>query len=86
MARIRTVKPEIWTSEAFTECSVSARLLFIGALNFANDYGVLSDSAKRLKMQVFPADSFPVEPLIDELVANGLWERATHPELVSIRS
>lgn len=79
MARIRTIKPELWTDEAFTECSVSARLLFVGALNFANDYGVLSDSPKRLKMQVFPADSFDVEGLIDELIFHGLWERAEHP-------
>lgn len=80
MARIRTVKPELWTDEAFTECSMTARVLFIGALNFANDYGVLADSPKRLKMQVFPADSVDIDPLIGELVTHGLWARDTHPD------
>ena len=30
MARIRTVKPEFWTDEKVVECSIPARLLFIG--------------------------------------------------------
>jgi len=72
MARIRTIKPEFWTSESVVECSCSARLLLIGMLNFADDYGNLVNSPKRLKMQIFPADNIDVSPLLDELVVNGL--------------
>jgi hypothetical protein len=80
MARIRTVKPELWSAPEFVECSSNARLLFVAGLNFASDYGVLPDKPKQLKMQCFPGDSFHVEPLIDELVAAGLWQRRTAPD------
>ena len=72
MARIRTVKPEFWTDEKLTECSLSARLLFIGMLNFSDDNGNQPYSAKRLKMQVFPSDSIDAQPLIDELLTHGV--------------
>lgn len=72
MARIRTVKPEFWTDEKVVECSIPARLLFIGLFNFANDVGCLERSPKRLKMQVFPADVIDCEPLLAELISNGL--------------
>jgi hypothetical protein len=80
LARIRTIKPEMWTDPAFVECSSNARLLFVAALNFASDYGVIDDSASRLKMQCFPADNFDVKPLIDELVAARLWDRMVAPD------
>lgn len=72
MARIRTVKPEFWTDEKVVECSIPARLLFIGLFNFANDMGCLESSPKRLKMQIFPADALDCEPLIQELITHGL--------------
>ena len=72
MARIRTIKPDFWTDEKLTECSMSARLLFIGMLNFADDNGNLVASAKKLKMQVFPADNIECQPLLDELIAQGV--------------
>ncbi|HCH6764250.1 TPA: hypothetical protein NK775_000878 [Serratia marcescens] len=72
MARIRTVKPEFWTDEKVVECSIAARLLFIGLFNFANDKGCLERSPRRIKMQVFPADPMDCEPLIQELITHGL--------------
>lgn len=80
MARIRTIKPEMWTDPEFATCSPLARLLFLGALNFASDYGVLPDMPARLKMQVLPADAVDAVPLVDELVACGKWERAVAPD------
>lgn len=71
MARIRTIKPDFWTDEKLTDCSMSARLLFIGMLNFADDNGNIVASAKKLKMQVFPADNIECQPLINELIAHG---------------
>lgn len=71
MARIRTVKPEFWTSEQIVECSPIARLLFIGLWNFADDNGVHSASVRRIRMEIFPADHFSdadIAQLIDELI------------------
>ena len=78
MARIRTIKPEFWTDEKITECSLSARLMLIGMLNFADDFGNLERSAKRIKMQVFPADNIETEELIVELITQGLLTEYSH--------
>jgi len=72
MARIRTVKPEFWTDEKIVEWSISARLLFVGLFNFSYDKGCMERSPKRIKMQVFPADTIDCEPLIMELITHGL--------------
>src|SRR5690606_34378958 len=50
----------------------SARLMFIGMLNFADDNGNLAASAKKLKMQIFPADNIDCQPLLDELITHGV--------------
>jgi hypothetical protein len=70
MPRIRTVKPEFWTSEQVVECSPTSRLLFIGMWNFSDDNGIHPVSCKTLKMQIFPGDNFTPEDIsrmIDEL-------------------
>ncbi len=75
MARIRTIKPEFWTSEQIVECSPNARLMFIGLMNFADDNGVHPAKPMRIKMQVFPGDAFSaseIEGFLDELQAAGL--------------
>lgn len=72
MARIRSIKPEFWSDDTVTECSLSARLLFIGTWNFADDAGNLDRSAKQIKTRVFPIDSIDCEPLIQELIEHGL--------------
>ena len=75
MARIRSIKPEFWTSEQIAECSPNTRLLFIGMWSFCDDYGVHPASCARLKMEVFPADaisSADIRRMIDELTSNGL--------------
>jgi hypothetical protein len=78
MARIRSIKPEFWTSEQIVECSTSARLLFIGLWNFCDDGGVHPDSPKRIKMEIFPGDPLSnddVKALVDELVLAKLVMR-----------
>ncbi len=77
MARIRTVKPEFWTSEQIVECSVAARLLFIGLWCFCDDSGIHPASMKRLKMEVYPSDDFTVQDvstMVHELIDHGLLE------------
>ncbi|HWT40945.1 MAG TPA: hypothetical protein VN081_06830 [Dongiaceae bacterium] len=67
MARIRTIKPEFWTDEKVVELSAFARLLFIGIWNFCDDEGRMVHSPKRMKMQIFPADSIDCAELIGEI-------------------
>lgn len=75
MARIRSIKPEFWTSEQIVDCSPITRLLFIGMWNFCDDGGNHPASARTLKMEVFPGDDITVDEIqkhIDELIKNGL--------------
>lgn len=75
MARIRTIKPEFWSSEQIVELSTTARLLFIGLWNFCDDAGNHPASARTLKMQVFPGDDFTAEQIsafVQEMIAAGL--------------
>lgn len=75
MARIRTVKPEFWSSEQVMECSPMARLMFIGLWNFCDDAGNHVASAKTIKAEIFPGDdisSTDVQRMLDELSSNSL--------------
>jgi len=72
VARIRTIKPEFWVDESIVELSFPARLLFIGLWNFADDEGRLVYSPKKIKMQIFPADSLDISALIGEIEGESL--------------
>jgi hypothetical protein len=75
MARIRSIKPEFWTNERVMECSMNARLLFIGMWNFADDLGRLALSARTIKAQILPSDDISSENIlgmVGELLRNGL--------------
>jgi hypothetical protein len=77
MARIRSIKPEFWVSDQVTECSIPARLLFVGLWTFCDDGGRMPFSTKRLKKQIFPADdisSDDIRRMLDELSSNALGE------------
>jgi hypothetical protein len=67
MARIRSIKPDFWTDEKVVELSAFARLLFIGLWNFADDEGRMQYSPKKIKMQIFPADSLDISELFGEI-------------------
>jgi hypothetical protein len=56
VARIRTIKPEFWTSEQIVDCSRDARLLFIGLWNHCDSNGVMPLNLRSIKMKVFPGD------------------------------
>jgi hypothetical protein len=75
MSRIRTIKPEFWTSSQVAECSPTARLLFVGMWTFADDGGNQRADLKRLKMEVFPGDAFDNDQmliLVSELLSQEL--------------
>lgn len=79
MARIRTIKPELWTSPGIVKLDPFARLLYIGSWNFADDYGLLSDDAERLRLQVLPADNVDANHLVDSLCDSGHYVRVVAP-------
>lgn len=75
MARIRTIKPETWTSEQVMNLTLIARLAFIGLWNFCDDGGNHPASARTLKAEVFPSDEISateVEALVVEMLGQGL--------------
>jgi hypothetical protein len=75
MARIRTIKPEFFTSAQIAECSPSARLLFVGLWCFCDDGGVHPANVKQLGMEVFPGDRLSegkLTGMVNELLAAGL--------------
>lgn len=77
MARIRSIKPEFWTSEQISLCSLSARLAFIALWTFCDDAGRHPASLARFKMEAFPADSMTTDEIavwIGELVNANLVE------------
>lgn len=67
MARIRSIKPEFWSDEKLSECSLSARLLFIGLWSFADDEGRMEFQPARIKMQIFPCGSVTAKQLTEYL-------------------
>lgn len=56
MARIRSIKPSIWTDQRFIRLSRDERLLCLGMISHADDEGRLFASPTKLAGDVFPAD------------------------------
>lgn len=75
MARIRSIKPSIWTDERFIDLGRDARLLFLGMISHADDAGRLVASGAALIGAIFPHDEITprqVEKWRDEIAAAGL--------------
>lgn len=75
MARARNIKPGFFTNEELVELPFSTRLLFIGLWTLADREGRLEDKPKRIKMNIFPADTVDVDAALDELQASGFLTR-----------
>ena len=72
MARIRTIKPEFFTSEDIVGLTPLARLLYIALWCEADKEGRLVFKPKTLKMRYFPGDSLNIEKLCGELTDGSL--------------
>lgn len=72
MARIRTIKPEFFTSEDIVELEPMARLLYIALWCESDKEGRMTWKPKTFKMRYFPADSCDIESLCSSLVDRGL--------------
>ncbi len=72
MARIRTIKPEFFTSESVCTLSPLARLFFISLWCEADREGKLIWKPKTLKYRYLPADNCDIEELAQELIDNEM--------------
>jgi hypothetical protein len=56
MARIRSIKPEFWKSEAIAKHTFFTRLVFIGLWTYVDDNGVGLDNPKLIVAELFPLE------------------------------
>ena len=75
MARARNIKPAFFKNEVLAEMPMEARMLFIGLWTLADREGRLEDRPKRIKMELFPYDSFDVDPMLSRLQEDGFLTR-----------
>jgi len=83
MARIRTVKPEFWSDSKTGTLSDRATKIFIGLLNFSDDWGVHEYDLLSLKAKIYPYGKQSPEMLIgkslcSELIPKGLVRIISH--------
>lgn len=74
MARIRTIKPEFFTSEDIAYMTPLARLFYVSLWCEADREGRLSWKPKTLKMRYLPAEDCDIDILSQELIDNHLIE------------
>lgn len=67
MARIRTIKQDLYLDEELAGSSIAARYLFPGLWTLADREGRLEDRPLRIKAQLYPYDDVDVSALLDEL-------------------
>ena len=83
MARIRTVKPEFWSSESVGRLTRDARLLFIAIWNLADDSGRLRGALPYLAGAAFPYDEDARDLIgdwLDQLIGAGCVRRYVGPD------
>jgi hypothetical protein len=72
VARIRTIKPEFFTSEDIVGLSPMARLLYIATWCEADKEGRLPWKPMTFKLRYFPGDNCDIHALCKELIDAGL--------------
>ena len=63
MARIRSIKPEFFTSETIASLPLSARLTFVGLWTYVDDNGVGLDNEMLINASVWPLEEDSLETL-----------------------
>ena len=72
MARIRTIKPEFFTSEDIVSLTPLARVFYVSLWCEADREGRLEWKPKTLKMRYLPGDNCDIDALCTELTGAGL--------------
>lgn len=75
MPRIRTIKPEFFTSDTVSELPLRARLTWIGLWTHCDDHGRCRGNVKLIKAAVWPLDNVSlrdIEEDIEALIAQRL--------------
>lgn len=67
MSRERMIYPEMWGSDSFNMLPIEARLLWVGLISLADDYGRGKASSAGLKAAVFPFDAYLPHQISDWL-------------------
>lgn len=71
MARARNIKPGFFTNPELVELPFETRLLFAGLWTVADKKGRLEDRPKKIKMELFPADTVDIDTMLDQLHKAG---------------
>tara|TARA_R100000655_G_scaffold109881_1_gene166111 strand:+ start:560 stop:1318 length:759 start_codon:yes stop_codon:yes gene_type:complete len=72
MARIRTIKPEFFTSDDIVSMTPLARLFYVSLWCEADREGRLEWKPRTLKLRYLPGDNCNIEELANELIEGGL--------------
>lgn len=72
MARIRTIKPDFFSSEDTTSLTPLSRLFYVSLWCEADREGRFAYKPGTLKNRYFPADKVDIDRLMDELVARNM--------------
>ena len=80
MARIRSIKPEFWTSESIARLPHRARLTFIGLWSYVDDNGVGRDVERLIAAALYPLEEDPREGLA--MVREDLATLSRHSRIV----
>ena len=75
MSRARNIKPGFFRNADLVELPVETRLLFIGLWGLADREGRMDDRPKQIKMEIYPADSFDIDAMLEQLSTSGFIER-----------
>ena len=91
MARIRTIKPEFFTSADIVSLTPLARLFYIALWCESDREGRLNWNSKTLKMRYMPADNCNIDILAEELINAKLIEIYTvdgrnYAEVISFKN
>lgn len=73
MPRIRTIKPEFFTSDTVSQLPLRTRLTWIGLWTHSDDYGRSRDNVKLIKAAVWPLDEISIRDI--EIDLNTLADR-----------
>jgi hypothetical protein len=84
VARIRTIKPQFWTSKQIASIPKGTALFFIALWNFAEDDGVISIDPRTLSLCMPIFRSQDIEKMVNALWKQGLIKRSPSDGLALI--